>query len=650
MSSDNHNNPHVAGAAPAHAPKPAGEKTRMTHEELDAESARLRERYPVVKLLDAQGVNEEGNCLLCGEDCPCMRMVAKEVLENGGTQMRALRIGDDKHRAYARYVEVDGTPHVLLYARPLERDDDGHTKELLYHDALTGVHNRRYYEDCLRHQYMAAGVAIIDLDDFKLVNDTLGHHVGDLAIKTAAQTMRACIRETDTLVRYGGDEFVMVLPGIAAEDFANKLNSIAKRVTEAAVPGYPQVTLSASMGGVLAAGRTIEDAVRQADKLMYKAKQCRSCVVTEANLKDTPEYHKPVLLVIDDSEMNREILKEMLKDDYDILEADCGETGVDLLEEERGNISLVLLDIVMPGMSGFDVLTRMRREGWIDDIPVIMISSEDSDEVVLNAYELGASDYITRPFDARVVRHRVKNVMRLYANQRRLSNMLSQQFYERERDSRMLVDIMAGVMELRNGESGRHVLHIRNLTQILLERLVQKSDRYDITSAMRSTISMASTLHDIGKMAIDGDILNKPGKLTPDEFEIMKSHTIIGAQMLEHMDQYASSELVKVASQICRWHHERWDGKGYPDGLIGDQIPIAAQVVSLVDVYDALTSERVYKKAIPHDESMRMILEGQCGQFNPLLLDCLVDVQDRIAAEVDKDISSPPLAANAPRA
>ncbi len=619
----------------------ANEKVQMTSQEFDFEAARLRESYPVVKLLDEKALHEEGNCLLCGEDCPCMRMVAQEVFASkGATQVRSLRMGDNTHRAYARYVEVDGVPHVLLYARPLELSSESRTNQLLYHDALTGVYNRRYYEDSLRHQYMAAGVAIIDLDDFKLINDTLGHHVGDLAIRAAAQTMRSCVRDTDMLVRYGGDEFVLVLPGIAAEDFSNKLKFIAKRVTETAVAGYPQVSLSASMGGVLAAGRTIEDAVRQADKLMYKAKQQRACVMTEGDLKDAPEYHKPVLLIIDDSEMNREILKEMLKDDYDILEAGSGEQGLGVLESERVNISMVLLDIVMPGMDGFDVLSRMRREGWIDDIPVIMISSEDSDEVVLNAYELGASDYITRPFDARVVRHRVKNVMRLYANQRRLTNMLSQQFYERERESRMLVDIMAGVMELRNGESGKHVLHIRNLTEILLERLTQKSDRYDITSQQRATIAMASTLHDIGKMAIDDSILNKPGRLTPEEYEIMKTHTVIGAQMLERLEQYQSSDLVKTAGQICRWHHERWDGKGYPDGLVGDQIPISAQVVSLVDVYDALTSERVYKKAIPHDETIRMILNGECGQFNPLLLECLLDVQDKISAV--EEIESPP--------
>ena len=331
--------------------------------------------------------------------------------------------------------------------------------------------------------------------------------------------------------------------------------------------------------------------------------------------------------------MNREILREMLKDDYDILEAASGEDGLEAIRQHGELISLVLLDIMMPGINGFEVLSQMSRDGIIDDIPVIMISSEDKQEAVLNAYELGASDYISRPFDIRVVR--------LYAKQRRLSSLLSQQFYERERESRMLVDIMASSMELRNGESGLHVLHIRNLTEILLERLVQKTDKYELTGARRSTIAMASTLHDIGKMAIPDAILNKPGRLTAEEFEVMKTHAAIGAQMLENLNQYKDDALMQTAKAICHYHHERWDGRGYPEGLRGDQIPIEAQVVSVADVYDALTSERVYKKAIPHEKAMRMIADGECGAFNPLLMECLVDVGDRIRDDIGRELPPP---------
>lgn len=530
-----------------------------------------------------------------------------------------------------------------MCARPVDAVVGGMlSQELLYHDALSGAYNRRFYEDNLRNQHVFAGVAVLDLDDFKLVNDTLGHHAGDVAIKTAVDVLRGCIRSSDMLVRYGGDEFVLVVPGISADVFARKLHDMGDKLAETPVPGYESINLTISIGGVLSEGRTVEEAVHQADGLMYKAKGRKNLVITDSDDLDPYEFHKPLLLVVDDSEMNRLILSEMLKDQYEIIEADCGEAGIACLEQHGSGVSLVLLDIVMPGVDGFDVLSLMSRNGWIDDIPVIMISSEDSDDTVLRAYELGASDYISRPFDSRIVRQRVSNIMRLYTKQRRLSTMLAQQFYERERESRMLVDIMGGAMELRNGESGPHVQHVRKLTEMMLEHLMRKTDRYHISSSERSTIAAASTLHDLGKLSIPDNILNKPGRLTSEEFEIMKTHTTIGADMLEGMVQYRDSALVRAARDICRWHHERYDGSGYPDGLKGEEIPISAQVVALVDVYDALTSDRVYKKAFPHEKAMHMILNGDCGAFNPLLIDCLIDLQDRIVVEKDEQDPPPP--------
>lgn len=615
----------------------------MSRDELEAEMGRLLGVYPVVRFLDEDDIEEEESCLLYGGACVCVRGVCKDVLRNGGSRTHRVLMGDQVHRASARYVNVDGKPGVLMCAQPVDAVASGMlSEELLYHDALSGAYNRRFYEDNLRNQHVFAGVAVLDLDDFKLVNDTLGHHAGDVAIKTAVSVLRSCIRSTDMLVRYGGDEFVLVIPGISADVFARKLQDMGDKLAETPVPGYENINLTVSIGGVLSEGRTVEEAVRQADGLMYKAKGRKNFVITDSDNLDPFEFHKPLLLVVDDSEMNRVILSEMLKDQYEILEADCGEAGIARLEQHGSGISIVLLDIVMPGADGFDVLSCMSRNGWIDDIPVIMISSEDSDDSVLRAYELGASDYISRPFDKRIVRQRVSNIMRLYTKQRRLSTMLAQQFYERERESRMLVDIMGGAMELRNGESGPHVQHVRKLTEMMLEHLMRKTDRYHITSSDRATIAAASTLHDLGKLSIPDDILNKPGRLTPEEFEIMKTHTTIGADMLEGMVQYRDSALVRAARDICRWHHERYDGGGYPDGLKGEEIPISAQVVALVDVYDALTSDRVYKKAFSHEKAMHMILNGECGAFNPLLIDCLIDLQDRIVAEKDEEDPPPP--------
>lgn len=305
-----------------------------------------------------------------------------------------------------------------------------------------------------------------------------------------------------------------------------------------------------------------------------------------------------------------------------------------MLEQYDTGIALILLDIVMPVMDGFAVLSEMNRSHWIEDIPVIMISSEDADTVVRRAYELGVSDYVSRPFDAGVVYRRVFNTIKLYAKQRRLASLVTSQIKEKEKNTKMMISILSEVVEFRNGESGQHVLHIGTLTQRLLERLTQKTDKYDLPPETQELIVMASALHDIGKVAIDDKILNKPGRLTPEEFDLMKTHTVVGANMLDHLGRYKNEALVKTAHDICRWHHERWDGHGYPDGLAGDDIPISAQIVSMADVYDALVSKRVYKAAYSPDTAVQMILHGDCGQFNPLLLECLVEIQDVLKAEI----------------
>ncbi len=331
---------------------------------------------------------------------------------------------------------------------------------------------------------------------------------------------------------------------------------------------------------------------------------------------------KERILIADDSAMNRAILTEMLGDGYEILEAEDGRQAVSILQTDA-SIDLLLLDIMMPNMDGFDVLTMMNKYHWIDEIPVIMISAENASSFVERAYDLGATDYISRPFDMAVVRRRVINTLMLYAKQKRLVRLVAEQVYEKEKSSSTMINILSHIVEFRNAESGLHVLHIQTATDILLRTLVQKTDKYGLTAADIFLIRTASALHDIGKISIPESILNKPGKLTKEEFETMKTHTTIGADILDKLPFQQESELVKTAYSICRWHHERWDGRGYPDGLKGDEIPIAAQVVALADVYDALTSERCYKKAFDHDTAVQMILNGECGQFNPLLLECL---------------------------
>ena len=338
---------------------------------------------------------------------------------------------------------------------------------------------------------------------------------------------------------------------------------------------------------------------------------------------------KPKILIADDSAMNRAILVEMLGDGYDILEAENGREAVQILQS-GSEIDLLLLDIMMPEMDGFEVLEQMKRCGWIEEVPVIMISAENGSAYVERAYDMGATDFIGRPFDMAIVRRRVTNTLMLYTKQKQLVGLVARQVYENQKSNNLMISILSHIVEFRNGESGQHVLHIRTATELILNHLIQKTDKYSLSAADIAMIGTASSLHDIGKINIPEEILNKPGRLTKEEFDIMKTHTTIGAHILENLPFQQKEPLVEVSYQICRWHHERWDGRGYPDGLKGEEIPIAAQVVALADVYDALTSERCYKKAFDHDTAVKMILNGECGAFNPLLMECLTELSDAL--------------------
>ena len=529
---------------------------------------------------------------------------------------------------------IDADGREKLVGKMVQYDDK------LYRDALTGAYNRRYFEDRVKNMPMKAGIAVVDLDDFKLCNDTYGHDAGDVALQTLVRTIRKYIRKSDLIIRYGGDEFLLVLPDVNEDTFVQKLQQIQTKIHTVHISQYGQMPLSISVGGVIMGDESVEDAVRRADKLMYQAKTQKNMVVTEEDAIDGEHRIerskiKQQILLVDDSEINREILTEILKDDYRILQAENGEEGIRILQEHENDIALVLLDILMPGLNGFDVLNLMNVNHWIEDIPVIIISAENSSDYVRKAYELGASDYVNRPFDSKTVYQRVYNIIKLYAKQKRLLSLVKDQIYENEKNNQMMISILSHIVEFRNGESGKHVLHINILTGLLLDKLTQKSDKYFISGNEQYLITTASALHDIGKIGIDEKILNKPGKLTAEEFEIMKQHTVIGEEMLKNLEFYQDEELVRYAREICRWHHERYDGRGYPDGLVGDEIPIAAQVVSMADVYDALTSERVYKKAFSHEKAMEMILNGECGTFHPLLLECLQEIAGEIGFSLD---------------
>ena len=363
-------------------------------------------------------------------------------------------------------------------------------------------------------------------------------------------------------------------------------------------------------------------------KLAWGGGTCTS----EGNYKMSEVITKQKILIADDSEMNRELLAAILEEEYDIIQVNDGVQAVDCLQRQAEEISLLLLDIVMPHMDGFEVLSYMNKEHWIDAIPVVIISSENSPIYIKRGYDLGATDFIGKPFDANMVLRRSANAILLGAKQRRMTSIVSNQIYEREKSSKLMINILSHIVEFRNGESGLHVLHIQTITEMLLRQLVQKeNNRYALSKEQIRMITTASALHDIGKISIPDEILNKPGRLTAEEFAVIKGHSMAGANMLSELPLDQKEEpLVKTAYEICRWHHERYDGGGYPDGLKGEEIPVSAQVVALADVYDALTSERCYKDAYSHEKAIEMILAGQCGAFNPLMLECLLDISSSL--------------------
>lgn len=622
----------------------------------------LRKVFSIVRLDKAAPPEDrdtaDGSELSTGDDdsrrstCEfCTPQTHQRTFTDKGMHLHFKVIDGKMYQIFAKPLTIEGVPYVLEMLKHIDNTDlflaEGYDQlmsfsQQLYIDALTGAYNRRFWEDKMKSFSGVAGIALIDLDDLKLYNDTFGHSAGDAALKALVQITKKGIRSTDKLIRYGGDEFLLIMPNVSSSIFAEKLRTIQERIHEADFPEFPGLKISASIGGAMLYNGSIEEVVSRADKLMYYAKSYKNTVAMdeeveyEKALLDAPAA-KPQVLIIDDSELNRDLLKEMLRDRYEVLEAADGEKGLALLYELGTKISLVLLNVVMPKLGGFDVLAVMQKERWLDDIPVMMISAEDSPAFIQKAYDMGASDYITRPFNMNVVRQRSDNITKLYAKQRRLLSLVSSQIQEKERNNHIIISILSEVVGLKNGESRKHILSVSRITELLLSRVMQRTSRYHLTWQDEALITNAAALHDIGKIGIDEKILNKPGKLTKEEFEIMKTHTLIGAKMVENLEAFQKEPFVKVTYAICRWHHERWDGHGYPDGLKGDAIPISAQIVSIADVYDALTSKRVYKDAFAHEKAIWMILNGECGLFNPLLLDCLLDIKDSLKEELEKN-------------
>ena len=609
----------------------------MTRQQAEQEMEQLRKVFPSVRMLTAEQV-QAGEAL--GD-------AARQALEEKTTHSRMEYRGQELYEVTALFAQVEGTPCVLELERRLDRImllDPEESEQLfnnlaeyrgkLYRDAVTGAYNERYYQEKYRSRILTAGVAVLRVDDFKAANDVYGRCAGNSVLETVAGVLRRNLGEKDRLIRRGEDRLLLLLPEVGQSDFGQKLEHLRLQLAAAGVPGYSHLHISVSIGGVWIQDGEVSAAVEHAERLATYAQMQKNTVITEQQPERTaaaPVHRRQSVLIVDDSELNRKMLGQMLGSRFDIAEAASGEACLQLLEQNATGLSIVLLDIHMPGIDGFTVLEEMNQKNLLEQIPVIMISSEDTVDAVRRAFDLGASDYISRPFDAKVVYQRIINTIQLYAKQRRLSAMAADLAFEKERASRMMIGILSQVVEKRNGESRDHVQRVAQLTSMLLAGLAQKTDRYPLTREMRRTIATAAALHDIGKMEICEDLLHKEGPLTEAERRTLQSHTLLGAQMLEEQPECRDDAFARTAYNICRWHHERYDGGGYPDGLQGEQIPIEAQVVGLADVYERLVSRPVDGHARTHSEVVQMICTGVCGAFNPLLLDCLQDMEVEIA-------------------
>lgn len=609
----------------------------MTRQQAEQEMEQLCKVFPSVRMLTAEQVQ-------AGE---AVGDAARQALEEKTTHSRMEYRGQELYEVTALFAQVEGTPCVLELERRLDRImllDPEESEQLfnnlaeyrgkLYRDAVTGAYNERYYQEKYRSRILTAGVAVLRVDDFKAANDVYGRYAGNSVLETVAGVLRRNLGEKDRLIRRGEDRLLLLLPEVGQSDFGQKLEHLRLQLAAAGVPGYSHLHISVSIGGVWIRDGEVSAAVEHAERLATYAQMQKNTVITEQQPERTaaaPVHRRQSVLIVDDSELNRKMLGQMLGSRFDIAEAASGEACLQLLEQNATGISIVLLDIHMPGIDGFTVLEEMNQKNLLEQIPVIMISSEDTVDAVRRAFDLGASDYISRPFDAKVVYQRIINTIQLYAKQRRLSAMAADLAFEKERASRMMIGILSQVVEKRNGESRDHVQRVAQLTSMLLAGLAQKTDRYPLTREMRRTIATAAALHDIGKMEICEDLLHKEGPLTEAERRTLQSHTLLGAQMLEEQPECRDDAFARTAYNICRWHHERYDGGGYPDGLKGEQIPIEAQVVGLADVYERLVSRPVDGHARTHSEVVQMICTGVCGAFNPLLLDCLQDMEVEIA-------------------
>ncbi len=607
------------------------EKYQYSKEEFDSFLAELKELFFIVRVIEENQMKDNETFVNIKDE----KFLDYRLLENTFTKKEDSChiefIKDELYLFFIRYLEVEKKPIILEIITRVNVEKDLESQiafenKRIFRDEATGIYNKRFYDEVETFNRRLAGIALIELN----ASDQ-NEKIKDRAMHGVVKVLMNNLRGNDRVIRYSDQQFLIVLEGINEANFELKLEQIRKQINLTVIPGYGYVQLSSYVCALVSNHRSRKNCLLKLERLMDSIKIQKKFVSYEwkrdSNLPVSTKQiqKKPLVLIVDDNEINSMILEAFLEKDYQICLAKNGEEALHLIERYHKELSLVLLDIKMPEMDGMEVLKAMDQYHWLEEVPVIMISAEGNEQIIERCFDLGASDYIQKPFSNGIVLKRVNNIMVLYQKQKMLQEEVRKKIEEKNRNSYILTSILSHIVEYRNGESGPHVMHVEHITEILLNHLSDITDLYPLSEEAIKQISSASALHDIGKMGIDEAILNKPGKLTDEEFEIMKKHTVFGSDMVKGLDAFQDEPLARYLHDICRWHHEKWDGRGYPDGLKGDEIPICAQVVSVADVYDALVSDRVYKKAYSHQKAIEMILNGECGQFNPILMTCLKD-------------------------
>lgn len=525
------------------------------------------------------------------------------------------------------------------------RANDQNYLEMSQHDLLTGLFNRGTFEkkvdaDLDRQKNGMCAMLLMDVDNLKIINDVYGHQTGDLAINLVASQLMNICKKGALLSRTGGDEFCIYIPSAESQE---QLQMLAEQmigvVQQIELPDFTEVRISASVGTVFLhrTDSTFDVLYSRADVALFQAKQNgrNRTELYSSVLAQREQFSQSVLLVSRAGSQQRDI-RRVFENRFNIIEADSDAGAIQMIEEMQDKLVIVLTELYAHEIDGFVILDYMRRMDYIKTVPVVFMAAEYIEDVYKNAYSHGVIDIVTEPIDLYSLSSRLNNIIDLYQHKNNLEVMTRKQTEKIQRQNEKIIDSLGTVVEFRDMESGAHIQRVKTFTRLLAKQVMQDCPEYELTAHKIQCITEASPLHDVGKIAISDTILLKPGKLTPEEFEIMKTHTTKGWDIIMRLLDEDEPEYVMYCSSIAKYHHEKYDGKGYPEGLFEDDIPICAQIVSVADVYDALVSRRCYKNAFGYETAFGMIVNGECGMFNPKLIKCLHKVRSQFEEQAER--------------